>query len=56
VRLLREERVLTAVLMQWIAPLSIFALVACFRWVFMIFIPIFEENQCWIYYLTRAPY
>ena len=55
-RLLREERVLVQVLVNWIAPLAFFSILSFSRWQYMLVIPVYEQNYCWIYYLTRSPY
>lgn len=52
----REERVITNVCVNIIVPMAILGLLAMFIPYLIIFVPLEEQDVCWFYYLTRAPY
>jgi len=52
----REERVITGAFVNGIVPLIILAMMANFSPYTMVFVPIVEQDICWLYFLTRAPY
>ena len=52
----REERVCTTIFVNMIVPLIVFAMIANFSPLTMVSVPIIEQDICWLYFLTRAPY
>ena len=52
----REERVITETFVNIIVPLIIFAMIANFHYYTMPLVPIVEQDICWLYFFTRAPY
>ena len=55
-RLMRDDRILTDKIINWIVPLIFVGLLALFIPYILVVVPIEESGICWFFYFTKSTY